>query len=327
MEKSTNKTRLLALMELLKKHTDEENELTLENLIELFYENYKEEIGKTALLNDIKTLERSKLFDITINQEKNGLPKFYSHQFRLFEIHELRLLMDAVVSAKFITKEQTYLLLNKIKKLTSVHQAIKLENQVQVNSDLKSQNSNIKFHIHNIHLAIANCLEIKFKYGRYDIKKEFQLSNKGNYYTIQPYGLVWNNDYYYLIGKNEEKLLHYRLDRITELIITENEFKKDSSFDLNTYTKQLFLMYSGKEEWVEIYFDNHLINVIIDKFGPKVSIKPIDEHTFSLKTKAAISKGFIRWILTWGSDAKVIEPAFLVEQVKDEIRKVHNQYS
>ncbi|NMD72763.1 hypothetical protein HHO41_21295 [Bacillus sp. DNRA2] len=117
--KLSSKQRLLKLQELLAKYTDEDHEFTLEEILDQFYKEYEVYPGKKAIRDDLIELEKSLLFDVTVNQAKEGVEKYYSHQGRLFEIHELRLLIDAVSSAKFISNEDTESLVGKIKQLTS----------------------------------------------------------------------------------------------------------------------------------------------------------------------------------------------------------------
>lgn len=328
ISKLSSKQRLIKLQELLRKHTDEENQLKLDEILDLFYEEYKIHAGKKAIRDDLKELEESDLFDVTVNQEKDGVEKFYSHQQRLFEIHELRLLIDAVSSAKFISTKETEDLVDKIKQLTSVHQAKQLGNRIILPENSKNENTKIKYTIHMLHAAILSNYYIQFKYGRYNLQKEFKLSHDGDFYQLKPYALVWHNNFYYLIGEYlpTEEIRHYRVDRMRDVFALDETFVPDTGFDISKYTEKLFHMYSGEEALVEVEFNAYMINVVIDRFGRGVNIRPVGEDKFRISTQAIISDGLVRWLMTWGSDAKVLTPQSLVERIKDEVEKFYRVY-
>ncbi|OAT83903.1 WYL domain-containing protein [Bacillus sp. MKU004] len=328
MTRIDNKERLLRLMTIFSQETDEDHELSLDEIIHRFQQIYGPDVklNKNSLKDDINHLINHS-FDVTINQEKDGLPKYYSHQYRLFELYELRMLVDAVVSAKFITKQETRQLIGKIRKLTSNHQGKKLQNEIQVDSSIKSESPYIRLAIHDLHQAISERRVITFQYGRYDIDKNFNLSHEGSLYKVKPYALTWANDFYYLIAYYYEagEIRHYRVDRLRNVSILEESFPYES-FDVSKYVQSTFHMFAGDEEWIKVKFHNGLINVIIDKFGKEADIRKYDDEHFILSTKARISGGLVNWILNFGSKAKVISPDSLLQTVKEEVIKMTNLY-
>jgi predicted DNA-binding transcriptional regulator YafY len=323
-----NKERLLRLMTIFTHETDEDHELSLDEITLRFKQIYGPDVklNKNSLKDDINHLINHS-FDVTINQEKDGLPKYYSHQYRLFELHELRMLIDAVVSAKFITKQETRQLIDKIRKLTSSHQGKKLQNEIQVDSSIKSESPFIRLAIHDLHQAISDRRIITFQYGRYDIDKKFNLSHGGSLYKVKPYALTWANDFYYLIAYYYDagEIRHYRVDRLRNVEVLNESFPYET-FDVSKYVQSTFHMFAGDEEWIKIKFHNQLINVVIDKFGKNVDIKKQDEDHFILSTKARISGGLVNWILSFGSKAKVISPVSLSDTVKQEIANMNKLY-
>ncbi|MEC5425888.1 WYL domain-containing protein [Virgibacillus sp. C22-A2] len=330
MTQPTKIERILALMQVLNKYTDENHELSLIELTDRLIEEFDEntEITSSAVRRDLKELQSSKYYDLIAYQEDKGLPMTFSYQNKVFEIHELRLLMDAIPSARFITKTEKGKILEKIKELTSNALASNLENQIYVNELSGNEESNVKYIIFDLHNAIQDNKVIQFKYGRFNVNKQFILSNEGKYRELHPYALFWNNDYYYLIGKypNKKDIRHFRIDRMRDVFVTDSSFLKDQDFNLSSYTQQLFHMYSGVQKDLKVRFDNHLINVIIDRFGKGVYIEPDGKDTFILRTKAIISEGLVRWLLTWGSDAKVLDPPELVKKMKEECAKMNEMY-
>ncbi|MFC0562226.1 helix-turn-helix transcriptional regulator [Halalkalibacter alkalisediminis] len=268
-------------------------------------------------------------FAVIPYQEANGLPFYYSYQNRPFEVHELRLMIDAISSAKFIPKADIDKIIERLKKLTSIYLAKQLENRILLADHSKSENNYVKYIISDLHDAISTKSIVEFYYGRYNMDKQFVLSHQGNVYRVKPNALVWNHDYYYLIGEYiaKKEIRHYRIDRIYKNITKTHEtFLPDSNFNITQYTEKLFHMYAGEETEIEMEFSASLINVVIDRFGRKADIRPMDDSTFKLFTKGIISEGLVRWTLTWGSDVKVLYPPRLVQMLKVEAEKLYKNY-
>jgi len=323
--------RILGLIHVLENYTDEENELTLMEIVDYLHEEFKEkhEFHQSSIKRDLMELEESKYVDLIVNNEGEGFPNYYSVKNRLFEIQELRLLMDAISSARFITKQDKQTIITKIKKLTSNPLANHLENQILLEDYAISEAKRVKYTIFTLHNAIHEKKIIQFKYGRYNVDKEFVLSNDGKPRELYPYALIWNNDYYYLIGKyvHKDDMVHLRVDRMINVQVTDKIYQQDENLDISDYVKRLFHMFTGVEKDLKVRFSNHLINVIIDRFGKNVSIEKDGEEAFILRTKAIISDGLINWLLTWGSDAKVIDPPELVQKMKEESKKLNQMYN
>ncbi|WLD94265.1 YafY family protein [Alkalihalobacillus sp. AL-G] len=328
MSDISNKQRLLKIRELFEADTDEENELSLKDLKDklrgFFGNDY--DVRENALRDDMRELNESD-FCIIENEGKYG-KKFYSHQERLFELYELRMLIDAVVSARFITKKESRQLIEKIKKLTSTGLSKKLQNQIYLDETIKTPSTNVRFTIDCIHVAISENRKINYQYGKYNVDKEFKLNREGELYSVKPYALIWNNDYYYLIGEYEKlgQIRHYRIDRMRSVTVQDEQFKRNP-FNVAEYVNKTFNMYSGEEQPIEIQIDNSLINVMIDRFGRNVDIRKVDDNSFILKTNASVSDGLVGWLLMWGGQAKVLKPGTLVQKLKEESQKLYKQYN
>src|SRR5699024_1735042 len=136
------------------------------------------------------------------------------------------------------------------------------------------------------------------------------------------------NDFYYLIGifQDTNELRHYRLDRIRNISVSDESFKK-RDFNLQEYVDQSFHMFAGEEMCIKIRFHNSLVNVVVDRFGQDADIRVLDDEHFVLSTKAKLSDGLINWILTWGNRAKVLSPEHLVERIKEQIRQMNDVYA
>lgn len=324
--------RLLLLKGIFLRHTDEHHQLSIKDLVEKLRMELGpgENVEQKAVKRYIKTLQATG-FDIIENIEKYG-EIFYSHQDRLFENYQLRLLIDPILSARFITEEEKKQLVTNLKKLTSRHTAKSLPDPIVYQQSINSDYQLIKLHIDTIHTAIYEQKRITFQYGDFNFNKEFQLRHDGALYQIEPHALIWESNFYYLIGEdikyNEHKNpRNYRLDRMRNVTITDERFTKKTR-DLSTYVQNSFHMFGGQDEWVTLEFklDQNVLNGVIDKFGIEADIRQTGEDTFTIKAKAKISEGLKGWILTWGSKVKVLSPPSLVEEIEKEIQEMINRY-
>ncbi|OLN22191.1 hypothetical protein BTO30_10600 [Domibacillus antri] len=164
--------------------------------------------------------------------------------------------------------------------------------------------------------------------GHYNVDKQFAFRRNGDFYEVEPYALIWQNDFYYLIGRfvPENTIRHYRIDRMRSIEVTENKFRR-ASIDLKAYVDKTFNMFSGEDMLVKIEFDIGLLNAVYDRFGMEADIRHAEEDRILLTTKAKVSAGLIGWILTWGSKAKIVAPRELVDMVRDEARRLADLYT
>lgn len=322
-----SKARFLKVKEILEKETDDDHKLTLKEIISKLENEFGPtfKVEKKAILDDIQSLKDNQFYIVEDHGMHNAT--LYCHPNKIFDIYELRVLIDAVSSARFISKNETKKLIEKIKGLTSKPLQKRLENSIHIDEKVKCTDNKIKYYLDAIHRAISEQKKLSFQYGSYTTDKEFKLHREGEEYAVIPYELVWSNDYYYLIARDNihRDVIHYRVDRMRNVKVTKESFEV-RDFNVDDHLRKTFNMYSGVEDIVEIEFDNHLINVVIDRFGCDIDIKKTDDKTFKIRIHAAISKGLVRRILTWGSDAKVLSPQYLVNEIKAEGRRILDMY-
>jgi len=282
-------------------------------------------VEKRAIKEDLKEIEAAG-FSINKDIGSNGIKLYYHHE-RKFEIYELRLLIDAVSSAKFITKIETEKIICKLKSLTSNGLSKKLDNRIHLDDMVKSDNNLLKLYLDEIHDAISQTKKISFKYGNFTTDKEFVLHHNGDNCLKNPYALVWSNDFYYLVCKddNDSKVINYRVDRMRDVKKTDLGYKKEI-IDIAAHLNGCFNMYPGTVEAIEIKFKNKLINAVIDRLGKDMNSQKIDDYTFKVRFHAAINEGLLRWILMWGADAQVLQPDSLILMMKDESKKMNSIY-
>lgn len=329
MAKDANqKLKILHLMRILLEKTDETHSMTMPEIITaLSVQGISAE--RKSLYNDIESL---RLYGLDIIGEPEG--KLYKYRVgkRTFELAELKLLVDSVQSAKFVTEKKSNELIKKIESLGSNYEASQLQRQVYTSGRIKAVNENIYYNVDILHNAINENSKIKFHYFQWNVKKEMELRKNGEYYCVSPWGLSWDDENYYLVAYDSEagKIKHYRVDKMLHIGLTgEKREGKDlfERFDMAEYAKKVFGMFAGKEESVKIECHNCLAGVIIDRFGTDVRILKKDEEHFVATVKVAVSKQFLSWVMALGNQAKIVGPETVVNQVKSEIKRLNDLYN
>ena len=208
--------------------------------------------------------------------------------------------------------------MTKLEKLVSVHQRQSLKRQIKVTGRVKSMNGSVMYNVDAIHLAIASDKTVKFKYFHYNINKEREFTRKGAFYEVSPWALIYDNNTYYLLAFVDGNIRTYRVDRMASVSQGENERQgkeEFESFDLVSFTKATFGMYSGEEQKVEMVFHNRMIDTVIDKFGKEVFLIPVDDEHFKVTTNISVSPQFYAWIFGLENYAKIVGP----EEVKNQM--------
>lgn len=323
---SNLKLKLLYIMKILIERTDEKHFLTVNDIISELKKYYISSERK-SIYSDIELL---KSFGIDIICEKGRANKYYIGS-REFELPELKLLVDAVQSSKFITYKKSTELIKKIEKLASIYEAKELHRQVFVADRVKTMNEAIYYNVDAIHKAIQENKKVAFKYFEYDTDKKIKFRRNGEKYIVSPYALTWENGNYYLISYYEryEDISNFRVDRMNKIeIIDEDRFmiEDENKFDVADYSNKIFNMFSGDIESVELQFDNSLINVVIDRFGKEVFINKKDENSFSIKVEVAVSSTFYGWLFMFGNRVRILSPQWLVDTFKEKIEEVRANY-
>lgn len=328
MSKGANqKLKMLYLMKIFMEETDDEHELTLAEIIDRL-KYYEVNADRKTLYLDFKELER---FGLEIIGEKKQRSWYYHLGSRDFELPELKLLVDSVQAAKFITDKKSDQLIHKLEKLVSNYQARKLHRQVVISGRIKSVNETIFYNVDMIHEAINNNRQIRFKYFRWNIRKEMELRRDGDWYEVSPFSLMWDDENYYLIGYDSKnsQIRHYRVDKMLNMSITEKTRKGNQSFrdfNLPSYSKSLFGMFAGKEMTVTLVVRNDMVGVFIDRFGKDITIVPVDKKHFRTSVTVAFSRQFLGWVFSLGDGVKITGPDLVVKKMKEEIERLQKQY-
>ena len=327
MAGNNQKLKLLYLIKIFTEDTDDQHALTLPQIVEKLGA-YGISAERKTLYQDFELL-RDFGFDIIGQQARRN---FYYHMGnRRFELPELKLLVDSVQSAKFITDKKSNALIKKLEGMVSKYEARKLQRQVIISGRIKAMNESIYYNVDKLHEAIGTDRQIRFKYFRWNIKKEMELRKDGAWYQVSPWALMWDDENYYLVGYDAEdgKIKHYRVDKMWRISVADRkrEGKEQfKAFNMPRYTKSLFGMFGGEEVKVTLEAENGMVGILLDRFGKDIPVKPVDADHFRTSVVVAVSSQFLGWIMALGDGVKIIGPDKVVARMKEEIRLISQMY-
>lgn len=327
MSKGTNqKLKLLYLTKIFREQTDEEHMLTIAEIIEKL-SAYDVSADRKTLYTDFEELRH---FGLDIISQQIGRQHYYYLGAREFELPELKLLVDSVQSAKFITAQKSQKLIKKLEGLVSKYEATQLQRQVYITGRVKTMNESIYYNVDKLHAALGADAQIQFQYYQWNVKKEMELRRGGKLYQVSPWGLMWDDEYYYLVAYDAEtdKIKHYRVDKMLRIQITDQKRagkERYQSFNLPDYTKRIFGMFSGEETKVTLEADNSMAGVLIDRFGKDIMLIPQDGGRFRATVDVAISDQFLGWIVALGT-VKIVGPEAVVEKMQAKVSNLIADY-
>ena len=324
---SNQKFKLYRLAQIMQEKTDDEHYITMPEIMKELAK-YDITADRKSIYNDLRDLS---VFGIEVEGEPDGNRYHYHVVDRAFELPELKLLVDAIQSSKFITEKKSNALIKKLETLVSKYDAQKLQRQVFVSGRIKTMNESIYYTVDAIHNAISADKKIKFQYYQWNEKKEMELRHSGAWYHISPWGLSWNNENYYLVGydSEEEKIKHFRVDKMLHIKLSKESREGNEHFkklDMADYAKKSFGMFGGKERTVKLLVKNNLAGVIIDRFGKDVMMIPADNEHFTVSVDIHVSKQFLGWVFSLGENIKILGPDDVGEMMKGEIGRLVGQY-
>lgn len=324
MSKSANqKLKLLRLYDILLRQSDEDHPIPVPDLIREL-ERWDIKAERKSIYDDLNALSD---LGVDIQSRKGRTPGWFIGQ-RDFELAELKLLVDAVQSSRFITKRKSDTLIRKLEKLASTHQARQLQRQVYVDRRVKAMNESIYYNVDILHSAIAQNRAITFQYFDYDMHKEKVFRHGGAVYQVSPYGLIWNSENYYLVAFDHAtaQLRHYRVDKMAQLQLTEEKREGGGDFDVADYAQKHFGMYSGDEVTMTLRFRRSLANVVLDRFGQDVILIPDGQEHFTVTLPLVMSPQFFGWLFGLGDGVRLMGPAQAVDAYKEQLSTVSSLY-
>ncbi|MBR3796898.1 MAG: WYL domain-containing protein [Clostridia bacterium] len=331
------KLKLFALKEILENETDDSHGITMARILELLsMRGIKAE--RKSIYDDLRTLRESDILDLVGPQGQN---RTYSVGERVFQLSELKMMIDALQSSKFLSEKTTRDLIKKLESFCSKYEAKELHRQVVLANRVKNiSSSSVLFRtIDAIHRAITANAQVSFQYFDYDLKKQKHYMKKGERYVVSPWAMIYTDDNYYLLAYTEGKFKHFRVDRMdkAEAMITEiaevevaslaregaEEFAKK---DMSAYTKYTFSMFGGETVPVTMVFQNRMMGAVMDRFGRDVVAMKEDERHFRVTVSVAVSNQFYGWVFGLGKAVRIIGPECVKEGMKKALADIAARY-
>lgn len=304
-----SKLRLLYIASMLR-DTDEAHALTGADIQQRLLEAHGMTTHRTTIPSDIQLLRQSGMEIETLGARPK---KYYLNDYaRTFDLPELKTLVDAVASSKFITKKKSDELIGKITTLGAPSHMASLQRNLWTEGRIKQENESIYYIIEEINRAINQGQKIAFPYFQYNAKKKRQLRHDGQPYHVSPFALVWNGDYYYMVGysDNHSAIANFRVDRIarTPEILAEAAVPMPEDFDMAAYTNGMLRMYDSQRQDVALLCDNSVMDAIIDKFGLEVKTDAAGDQAFLATVNVAVTHVFFSWVFGFGGKVQIQSP-------------------
>ncbi len=314
------KLKLLRLYDILLNRTDENHAISINDMVQaLSY--YGIDAERKSLYSDLEELSFYGLDIIKCGGRRNT--KYYVGA-RDFELAELKLLVDAVQSSKFVSESRSRKLIDKLAALTSKYDAVKLDRQVTVSNRNKTVNEQVLYNIDAIHAALQNNQMISFQYMEWNTTKRLVVKKGGALYKMSPKTLIWDDENYYLVAWDEEAgfCKHFRVDKMKNISVLDEKAQNPAvTIDPASYSRRMFGMYDGKKQDVTIRCPMDRIGIMIDRFGKDIAIRSDGMTHCLVRVEVAVSNLFFGWMCGLGSDFSIVSPAEVKEAYRDHLKK------
>ena len=325
MPKSDNqKLKIFYILDYLQKNSHQEHPVRAAELLTMLEQQHNITCDRKTVYSDIAALQDYGVDIVSIPGKNGG----YYIASRNFEIPELKLLIDAVQSSRFLTEKKSRELIEKLCNQCSIHDARLMRRDVLVSGRVKSMNETIYYNVDAIQEAIAQNSQITFRYFDWDIDGSRRYREKE--YTASPYGLCQDHENCYLLAHSPRHgVTSYRVDRMSDIALTEEKrtpCPELTGAALNEHANRLFQMYSGDAVDVKLRFHRELTNVVMDRFGHGTMFIPDGEEHFVFTVRVAVSPMFLSWLMGFGSKAKILHPVSVIEQYKALCQEALSQY-
>ena len=303
--KNESQTRILYLLRYLSLHTDEEHPASVAEILDLWKEQGIVS-DRRVVYRDIALLTELGVDIVCVKSSRNS----YFLATRQFELPEVKLLVDAIESSRFITRKKSAKLIEKLTSLVSSHQARELDRPVYMDGTAKPNNETIYYTVDALHTAIREKRQIRFQYMEFTPCKEKVLKHGGAWYPFSPYALMWQRDYYYAVGWSERhgKVAQFRVDRMVNAEPLDRPAVETATFDAADYASKVFGMYDDKIETVTLRCKNRLMRSVIDRFGDGVQTQPDGPDHFTVQVEIAPSPPFFGWVFTFAGGIQITGP-------------------
>lgn len=329
---SRQKQKLLYLHKILLEKTDENHPLTFSE-IKQELAAYGIQTERKSFYDDLEILES---FGLDICRVRTNTVKYFVGS-RDFEVAELKLLVDAIQSAKFITRSKSLKLIEKLEGLVSENEGRLLHREVVVTNRVKTLNERIYYNVDFLHNAISQGKKVSFKYLEWKInfggeQKIIRTERKnGESYVVSPWVLCWDDENYYLVAYDSAAgiIKHFRVDKMEKITLLDDKRDGEAVFEKFNparYAKSVFSMFGGEECDVKLSVSNELIGVMVDRFGSDIYVIKETDHSFILNVKVVLSPQFYAWLFGMGTGVKLLTPQRAVREYRDQIQQIADHY-
>lgn len=331
------KMAVLRILQILQEYSDCDHPLTHEEIAKKLDYLYGIELERKAIgrhINDLIDIfekdsisKKSGDYMTIISDKKRGT---YIEK-RVFEDAELKMLIDGVLSSKYITARHSKDLIEKLCSLSNKYFRSNVRNIYSINEWSKSDNYSLFYNIELIDEAIENNLMIKFNYHRYGIDKKL---HPGKDHIVSPYQLILHNQRYYLMASDEKwkNISYYRLEQIKNMEVLQRHITPlreiegyENGIDYQDLSSSRPYMYTDKAEMVEFYAREAMLSQIIDWFGKNIEIEKIEERKIKVRVKVSLD-AMKYWALQYVNYVEIISPSKLREKIKESLLKGIEKY-
>ncbi len=315
MPKSDNqKLKIFYILDYLQRNSHQDHPVRAAELISMLERQHNILCERKTVYSDIAALQDYGVDIVSIPGKNGG----YYIASRNFELPELKLLIDAVQSSRYLTERKSRELIEKLCAQCSVYDARLMRRDVLVSGRVKSMNETIYYNVDAIQEAIAQNESIRFRY--FDWGMDGQRRYRDKDYEASPYGLCQDNENCYLLAHSPRHgITSYRVDRMTNITPTgepRTPCPELTGKALIEHANKLFQMYAGDTTTVKLRFHRNMTNAVIDRFGRDVMLIPDGEAHFVFTADVAVSPMFLSWLVGFGDMAKILHPKSVIEEYK-----------
>ena len=319
-EAYVQKMRPLLILEYLQKNSHRDKPVRTPELMAYLEDSTGISCDRKTVYSDIRAL-------IECNYDICALPGryggYYIESTSEFEPSELKLLIDAVCSSRYLTEEKARSLVEKLCRLCNQQDALLLKRNVLVSGRVKSMNKSIYYNVDHIQEAITRNKQVRFRYFDWDFGGKRRYRDKE--YLASPYGLCQDNDNCYLLAFSPRHgITSYRVDQLTQ----EDRVPcpELTGKALYRHANRLFQMYSGEKTAVKLRFHESLRGPVIDRFGHDCMLIPDGPDHFQFTTSVVVSPQFLGWVAGLGQKVRILHPEHVVEAYRSLLTETLSQY-
>lgn len=316
-----SRIRLLRILEVLRTETDENHPITIVQITKILKERWNIEPNRITTQKDIAALIDAGYPIEVVRSTQNR----YFVTSQLFELPELKLLIDAVESGKFISEKKSRILTEKLTSLAIRSDRDSLKRNISISDRVKTGSEQLYYIMDTLNDAINRKQKVSFLYFEYHAGKKKKLKNGGEPYILSPYTLTWNGDFYYVVGWSEkhEKIATFRVDRIYKVpeILEEKAVPKPRQYSIGDFAEKAFQLFDKEHAVVELLCENGAMNTVIDQFGTKVKTEQVDEDHFRFEAEVSLSPVFFAWVFEFGGMIKIVGPPDVLAQYRKMLRR------